>query len=104
LEHIDEILEVPGLDGFMIGPYDLSASLGIPGQFTNQSYLDAIKKINRAGVAAGCPTGIHVVEPELDALNAALDNEYIFIAFGVDIRLLDRAARKGPILFDKATK
>jgi len=104
LEHIHEILNVPGLDGFMIGPYDLSASLGIPGQFTNQSYLNAINRINEAGVAAGCPTGIHVVEPDLGELNAAIDNGYTFIAFGVDIRLLDLAARKGPLDFCEATE
>ena len=42
------------------------------------------------------------VEPELEALNAALDDGYTFIAFGVDIRLLDLAARKGPLDFNGA--
>jgi len=31
----------------MIGPYDLSASLGTPGQFDNQNYLDAVNRVKR---------------------------------------------------------
>ena len=103
LEHIHEILNVPGLDGFMIGPYDLSASLGRPGQFNDQSYLNAINRINQAGVAAGCPTGIHVVEPELEALNAALDDGYTFFESEVDSKPLDGAAtRQRSLAFDEA--
>ena len=87
----------------MADPYCQSESLGMPGQFNGQPYLNAINRINQAGVAAGCPTGIHVVEPDLGELNAAIDNGYTFIAFGVDIRLLDLAARKGPLDFNQAT-
>ena len=43
------------------------------------------------------------MEPDLGALNAAIDNGYTFIALGVDIRLLDLAARKGPLNFNQAT-
>ena len=101
LEEIHEILQVPGLNGFMIGPYDLSASLGVPGEFNHPLYLDAIRHINEAGVAAGCPTGMHIVEPDLEALDAALESGYTFIAFGVDMRMLDLAARRGPAQFQR---
>ncbi len=39
----------------------------------------------------------------MSSMNAALDDGYTFIAFGVDIRLLDLAARKGPLNFNQAT-
>jgi 2-keto-3-deoxy-L-rhamnonate aldolase RhmA len=42
LEHMDEILSVPGLDVALIGPYDLSTSLGIPGQVNHPRMLKAV--------------------------------------------------------------
>jgi 4-hydroxy-2-oxoheptanedioate aldolase len=36
LENLEEIISVPGLDVIFLGPYDLSQSLGIPGQVNDQ--------------------------------------------------------------------
>ena len=47
LDNLDEILKIKYLDGIFIGPYDLSASLGIPGDFENKIFLDAIKYIKQ---------------------------------------------------------
>jgi len=57
LERVDELLAVPGVDAVMVGPADLSVSLGVPGDFENPKMIDAIGKIrdacNRHGVAPG---------------------------------------------------
>jgi 2-keto-3-deoxy-L-rhamnonate aldolase RhmA len=57
LERRDELVSVPGVDAVMVGPADLSISLGIPGQFENPKLIDAIDKIietcNKYGVAPG---------------------------------------------------
>ena len=45
IDNIDEILSLNVLNYIMIGPYDLSASLGIPGEFNNKIYLDCVNKI-----------------------------------------------------------
>lgn len=45
LEHIDEITALDGVDGIMIGPYDLSIGMGIDGQFDHPEFQAAIKKI-----------------------------------------------------------
>ena len=51
IEHVDgvenlaEILAVEGVHGFLIGPYDLSASLGVPGQLEHPKMVDAMKQI-----------------------------------------------------------
>lgn len=45
MKHLDEILEVPGLDGVVIGPHDLSCSLGIPEQYDNPVFDKAVKEI-----------------------------------------------------------
>ncbi len=57
LDRRDELISVPGVDAVMVGPADLSISLGIPGQFENPKLIDAIDKIietcNKYGVAPG---------------------------------------------------
>lgn len=45
MENLDEILSVPGLDGVVIGPHDLSCSLGIPEQYDNPIFDAAVKEI-----------------------------------------------------------
>ena len=93
LEEINEILSTPGVDGYLIGPYDLSCSLGIPGEFDNPLFNQTLSQIKQSGESVGCPSGIHLVEPNLQELNNKIDEGYKFIAYGVDIRMLDIACR-----------
>lgn len=57
IENLDQILAVPGLDGVIIGPHDLSVSLGIPEQYHHPLFEATVKeiihKVRRAGLAAG---------------------------------------------------
>jgi 2-dehydro-3-deoxyglucarate aldolase/4-hydroxy-2-oxoheptanedioate aldolase len=48
VEQIEEILSVPGIDVAFIGPYDLSVSMGIPGQTQHKDIELAIKKVLKA--------------------------------------------------------
>jgi 2-keto-3-deoxy-L-rhamnonate aldolase RhmA len=104
VKNLERILTTPGVSAFLIGPYDLSASMGIPGEFDNPLFTETIQNIKNIGKRLGCPTGIHIVEPELDSLSKAILDGYNFIAYGVDIRMLDLAARKGVALRDKVYK
>jgi 2-keto-3-deoxy-L-rhamnonate aldolase RhmA len=56
-EHLDEIISVPGVDVAWMGHYDLTVSMGIPAQFDNPLFLDAMDALvascRRHGVAAG---------------------------------------------------
>lgn len=45
LENIETIVSMDGVDGIFIGPFDLSISMGIPGQFDNPEFLKAVDKI-----------------------------------------------------------
>jgi len=45
VENIEQILSVPGVDIVFIGPYDLSQSLGIPGEVRNPKMSEAMTKI-----------------------------------------------------------
>lgn len=95
LAHLDEILNVDGLDGFIIGPYDLSCSMGLPGEFEHPEFVAAMRNILAVGARVGCPAGLHIVEPNPQRLRDAVAEGYRFIAYSVDIRMLDGAARAG---------
>ena len=60
VEARDEILAVPGIDAVMIGPADLSISMGVPGDFQHPTMVDAMEKIretcDKYGIAPGTQT------------------------------------------------
>ncbi|MFO0941823.1 MAG: aldolase/citrate lyase family protein [Pirellulales bacterium] len=59
IKALEEIVRVPGLDSVLIGPHDLTCSLGIPEQWENPKFLAACEKIFRTARAAGVGAGIH---------------------------------------------
>ena len=94
VENLEAIMSVDGVDGFIVGPYDLSGSLGIPGQFDHASMIEAmaaIQKFMKKNTKAG---GYHVVEPDIDQFNLRVEEGYRFIAYSVDSRMLDTCCRK----------
>ncbi len=93
--NLEAILAVPGIGGFIIGPYDLSASMGIPGEFDDPVFLECMETIRSTARRMGVPSGIHLVEPDVVALRQAVADGYSLIAYGVDFRFLDVSARLG---------
>lgn len=53
LDHIEEIVQIDGLDGIFIGPFDLSISMGIPAKFDHPDFKKAIERIMKACKDAG---------------------------------------------------
>jgi 2-dehydro-3-deoxyglucarate aldolase len=94
IEHIDgvrnirDILSVPGIDAVFIGPYDLTASMGITAQFDHPDYLKARDEILKACQEKGVVPGIHVVQPNTDELIARANEGYRFLAYSLDITML----------------
>lgn len=95
VQNIDEILSVDGVDGYIIGPYDLSGSMGFPGQFDNPDLQDAMNIVHASAMKHNKPGGIHIVEPEPALLNQSIEQGHRFIAYSVDIRMLDSVCRNG---------
>lgn len=93
---IDEILSVPGIDGTYIGPYDLSCSMGLPGQLSHPDVEAAKQKVLVATRERGLAPGIHLVHPEMakDELGRHVELGYRFIAMGTDILFLGDSARE----------
>ncbi|MFB3902002.1 MAG: HpcH/HpaI aldolase/citrate lyase family protein [Acidobacteriota bacterium] len=65
LNRVDEILEVPGVDVMFVGMFDLSVSLGCPGQYRDPRLLDAIDRLVKASVRHAKTAGIWVPDYEL---------------------------------------
>lgn len=103
LDNLDAIFSVPGVDGFIIGPYDLSCSMGIPGEFERPEFQAAMNQILAAGLGVGCPAGLHIIEPDPERLRQVIGEGYRFIAYSVDIRMLDVSARAGVLVTQESS-
>ena len=84
INNLEDILKVKGLDALMIGPYDLSASLGVTANFKNSKFTSTLSKIKDSCSKAGVPLGVHVVEPKRKDLNMKIKQGYQFLAYGID--------------------
>jgi 2-keto-3-deoxy-L-rhamnonate aldolase RhmA len=62
LENLPELLRVPGLDGIIVGPHDLSVSLDLPEQYQDEKYLAALKQIAETARTAVPITGVHFMD------------------------------------------
>jgi 2-dehydro-3-deoxyglucarate aldolase len=91
--NLEEIIGVDGLDAILIGPYDLSASMGIPGQFGSQEFKDMMDEILRICHASRFPAGMHIVMPDTEYLNEKILEGFKFIAYSIDAIFLYQAAQ-----------
>ena len=92
VENIDEILEVEGVDGVFIGPYDMSGSYGIIGQTSDPMIADACSRVAKACLRHGKAAGQHIVLPTKENVAKAQEEGYTFLALGCDLVFLRYAA------------
>jgi len=90
LENIDEIAAVEGVDCIFVGPFDLSISLGIPGQINHPVEVKAIEKIAAACKKHNKIGGILMFDQEL--LSKWIKQDFRFAVYSSDITLLADAA------------
>ena len=95
VNNLESLFSIKEVDGYIIGPYDLSASMGIPGQFENKDFLSVMERIKTVATECNMSGGIHIIDPDTDQLKLRLDEGYRFIAYSLDIRMIDVACRKG---------
>ncbi|MDQ2093478.1 HpcH/HpaI aldolase/citrate lyase family protein [Rhodalgimonas zhirmunskyi] len=91
IENLDEILEVEGIDGVFIGPADLAADMGHPGNSAHPDVEDAIRDALARIAAAGKAPGILAIDEATTQRYADWGAQ--FLAVGIDVLLLARAAR-----------
>lgn len=93
INNLEEIIKVEGIDGTIIGPYDLSGSYGIPGQYNEPIVLEALDKFKKICVTNNISMGFHVIDPDYNKVKEKTENGYNFIAFSTDFFFMGTSAR-----------
>ena len=84
VRNIDEIFLVPGIDAFIIGPYDLSGSMGKPGKFDDDEVQEAIDQVLQAGKKYGITAGFHSVSSDPKEAIKYKNKGFKFLGFSLD--------------------
>ncbi|GAB6280149.1 MAG: staphyloferrin B biosynthesis citrate synthase SbnG [Thermovirga sp.] len=92
LERLDEIASVDGIDLVFVGPYDLSQSLGVPGEIFHPSMVEAVSRALDAITCAGKPAGIFVTST--DEAKRRIDEGFRYIAYSMDSLIFGNACRE----------
>lgn len=79
LHVLDDILDVEGLDAVLVGPHDLTTSLGIPEDYRHPRYVEAVDTIIQKARARGVGAGIHATYPH------ALEHEIRWAEMGMNL-------------------
>jgi 2-dehydro-3-deoxyglucarate aldolase len=84
VREIEQITAIPEVSGVFLGPYDLSGSMGIPGQFEDPRMIEAIKVVSEATLSAGKFLGAHIIPADHKKVREFETLGYNFIAFSID--------------------
>jgi len=95
VNNIDDILKVDGIDGTIIGPYDLSGSMGYPGEFERDDVKVAVQKVLDRCKENNIPSGFHVVDTDPSKLQLKIDQGCTFLAYGIDYFFMRDSAMSG---------
>ena len=89
VENIDKLLDNEQVDGVMVGPYDISGSLGIPGKLFDPKVLKASEKVIKACEKFGKSCGTQITQlPDEEKVKQAVNSGYTFIILASDIFLI----------------
>ncbi|HEV2357337.1 MAG TPA: aldolase/citrate lyase family protein [bacterium] len=92
LDNLDDIAAVPGIDVLLIGPNDLSVSLGVPGDLMHQKMQDAYRHVAEVAARHGIAGGVHPGDLKVVERGHAAGMRCLM--FSSDIRMLLGAARQ----------
>jgi 2-dehydro-3-deoxyglucarate aldolase len=93
VENIERLLAYEEIDGAMVGPYDLSGSLGIPGQIDSPKVQEAARHVNAVCRKLGRACGTHLIEPTGASMAKALADGFTFVVLSSDVFLLAQWSR-----------
>lgn len=89
---LNAILDVEGLDAILVGPYDLSGSMGLAGDFDHPVFRETLDKIKVLAEVKSIPFGLHLVAPEPAQLQKSIESGCRFIAYSIDAVMLQSGA------------
>ena len=90
VRNIEAIVAVPGIDAVLVGPYDLSTSLGKPGALADPEVRSAIARVTETCLKAGVRLG--AFGADAPAVQPFIDQGFTLIAAGMDTLFLSGAA------------
>lgn len=93
VENLKDILLVEGVDGFIVGPYDLSASLGHPGNFEHPLVVEALTEVKKVANELNSLSGFHVIKPCIEDFKIKVNEGYKFVAHSLDSLILADASK-----------
>ena len=91
VQNIEELVAVEGIDAILVGPYDLSASMGLIGQVEHPDVQAAIGRVRQVCQEHGLPLGIFAAAAERAA--GYLTQGYSLLAVGSDALMVSQAAK-----------
>jgi 2-dehydro-3-deoxyglucarate aldolase/4-hydroxy-2-oxoheptanedioate aldolase len=91
IDNLDEITRVAGIDAAVIGPNDLSISLGIPGQYKHPLFLEAVDRIFETCLRNGVSPAMHT--GDLESVKASREKGARFLIYSNETRMLLGAAK-----------
>ena len=97
VNNLDKIISTKGIDAIIVGPYDLSGSLGFPGEFDREDVKKALTKVKEICLEKKFPMGYHVVEPDVELVNSKILEGYTFMAFSTDFYFMGQKAKDSVI-------
>lgn len=89
--NIEEIVAVPGIDLISMGPFDLSASMGLVGQPGHPEVQKALAKVEKVAQKAGIALGISV--PDKKTAYEWMERGYRYFVIGADVEYLYKSAK-----------
>lgn len=98
VEQVERLLKPSAVDGVMVGPYDLSGSLRIPGRLDDPRVRRACTRVIEACRRAGKTCGTQVVEPTAARIRDAFGQGYSFVVLGSDVFALWKWAERMRLL------
>lgn len=102
VENIEEIIGTEGIDGIIIGPYDLSGSMGYPGEYYREDVARSIEKVLLTCKKHHFPSGFHVIESDPTNFIKRAKEGCTFLAYSLDFFFLGDCARKGMEMIEKS--
>ena len=94
IKNLHQILSLEGLDGSFLGPYDLSASIGIPGKFDSKKFKDLLTEYNDVTSKFTKKKGFHVVSKNIEDVTQKKSEGYDFLAFNFDVFFMGLSIRE----------
>ena len=94
VENIDKLLSFDEIDGVMVGPYDISGSLGVPGQTSHPLVIEASRKVIAACERFGKSCGTQVTDASEESVQALFDLGYTYAILSSDLFVLWKWSEK----------